>query len=247
MSLGNFYRQVEHVIMAELIKYTIKANQSNNILILNISTSQHISLEESPNIHNLNISDDPLDFIKNIATLNQSFQFTKYNIINCRFTARIFMSSIDHLLVFLKFISGLLLPGGIFTGYLLDINTLHGLFTDVSSIADGPYTIKYLMKNPTILDFAYHSDDSMQSNKASFNEYAFYQYMVNDELVNVVNFTTLKLLCEQFGLIHIDNIDLKNIYIRRLMHINLKDYEKRFGFLNYFFIFQMAEIDGIDN
>jgi hypothetical protein len=244
MGLGDFYKQVEKIIINDIILHLIKSKGTDNVTILNLYTSQYKHVDELTNICNMGIGNDPLEFVKNVSSYRQSLKSRKFDIVNCRFSARSFMSSIRELLGFTGFIADALKPGGILMGFLLDINKLNGIFSETTSLSNGPYRIEYTSSTPNYVDVAYNSkryshDKYPTDNRPrTFNEYISYQVVVNDDIVNIVNFTTLKSLCGQFGLIHVDNIILESLYNNSLSHISLADYEKQFGFLNYAFLFQ---------
>lgn len=219
MSLGDFYKQTEKIIINDIISYLTKSQQVSDVKILNLYVSTINHMNETPSIVDLGISDEPNIFLKNISMYRQALRGHKFDIVNCRFSARAFMMSIKDFIGFIGFVADLLKPNGVFMGFLLDVNKLNGIFTETASVSNGPYDIEYISQN----------DDDIFSIK---------QYVINGEISNMIDFTTLKILCEKYGLIHIDNIILESLYYNSLNYLDLKEHEKQFGFMNYVFLFQ---------
>lgn len=220
MSLGDFYKQTEKIIINDIVTYLTKSKLFKNIKILNLYVSPIRHVNEHPMIFDMGISDDPNEFLKNISEYRNSLRGHKFDIVNCRFSARSFMLSMREFMGFIGFVADALKPGGIFMGFLIDTNKLNGIFTETSSMTGGPYQIEYIQQN---------DENDIYSTK---------QIIINGEVTNIINFTTLQLLCKQFGLIHIDNVILESLYYNSLNHLSLSDYEKQFGFLNYVYLFQ---------
>lgn len=220
MSLGDFYKQTEKIIINDIVTYLTKSSSIKHIKILNLYVSPIKHINEYPMIVNLGVSDDPNEFLKNITEYQKALRGHKFDIVNCRFSARTFMFSMKEFMEFIGFIADALKPGGIFMGFLIDVNKLNGIFVETTSMTGGPYQIEYMQQS---------DDNDIFSTK---------QIIINGESTNIINFTTLKLLCKQFGLIHIDNVILESLYNNSLNYLTLTDYEKQFGFLNYVFLFQ---------
>jgi hypothetical protein len=220
MSLGDFYKQTEKIIINDIVAYLAKSRSHKYIKILNLYVSPIQHIKEYPHMVDLGVSDDPNEFLKNITEYQKSLRGQKFDIVNCRFSARSFMLSMKEIMGFIGFIADTLRPGGIFMGFLIDVNKLNGIFTESTSMTGGPYKIEYVQR--------YDDNDIFSMN----------QVIINGETANIINFTTLQLLCKQFGLIHIDNIILESLYYNSLNYLTLTDYEKQFGFLNYVFLFQ---------
>ena len=133
------------------------------------------------------------------------------------------MTSIRDLLIFVKFISDILNDGGLFIGFLLDLNKLNGIFSEKSSIYSGTYGIEYASQNDI--------SDNMSS----------MILLINGEKMNIIDFSTLEDICEKCDLYHMDNIILESLYYNSLSDIKLTSSEKQFGFLNFVFIFQKRD------
>lgn len=220
MNLGNFYKQTEKLIINDIITYLVKSENVSSIKILNISTADSAHLNETRSIFDMKINENPTDFLKNINEYRKSLRGQKFDIVNCRFVARIFMMNMRDFIEFIGFISDTMKPGGIFMGFLLDVNKMNEIFTDTTEIRGGPYELSYINQ---------HDDDDIYSLK---------QVNVNGEVMGIINFSTLETICRKFGMIHIDNIILESLHRNSLSRIVLTDYEKQFGFLNYVFLFR---------
>ena len=241
MSLGNFYKNAEKLVMTDLITYHHKNNKMNKLNVLNIYFSNKRHISEKPIVMNcfndrllmdklcyimlvdLSIDEDPKTFFKNIGEYQKSLNGKTFDIVNCRFSIKNFMTSIRELLIFVKFISDILNDKGLFTGFLLDLNKLNGIFSEKSSIHSGTYGIEYASQN------------DISDNTSSM------LLLINGEKMNIVDFSTLDDICEKCDLYHLDNIILESLYYNSLSEIKLTTSEKQFGFLNFVFIFQKRD------
>lgn len=238
MSLGEFYKQVEKIIINDLVAYFINVQtefggHDANIKILNMYLSDEKHINEFPNVYNMGIGNDPNMFLKTITSYRQSLRYQKFDIINCRFSMKSFANSIKYLLAFIEFIADTLKPNGIFMGFSMDINKLNSVFAEKSVMRSGPYKLEYVSMTPmTETGWNVASDEISNYNLTT------YPIIVNDETVNIIDFATLQTICLQYGLVHLENIILESLFNNSLNHIPLKEYEKQFGFLNYVFLFQ---------
>lgn len=221
MGLGDFYKEVESIIIDDITMYLIKQAKPEfkKIKLLNIYLSPNIGVKEYPLTTNMEIGDNPQYFLDNLDTFYTSLKKERYHIINCRFSAKNFMSNIKDFYKFMSFIVSILKPQGIFMGFLLDNEKLNTIFSEKSSLRRGKYKLDYIITE---------NSDYYTINKV----------LINDEPVSIINFTTLEHICNQFGLIHLKNIILENVYLDALEYLSLNKDEKMFGFLNYVFLFQ---------
>lgn len=219
MGLGDFYKETETMIVNNLTKYLIKNDKFKKIKLLNINFSENIGVKEYPLTTNLDIGNNPQYFLDNIEKFLSSLKGERFHIINCRFTAKYFMTNIKDFYKFMSFIVSILKPKGILMGFLLDNDKLNGIFSEKTVLRRGSYKLKYI---------ASEQSDNYVSNKI----------LINDEPVTIFNFTTLEYICNQFGLIHVRTVLLENVYIDTLNYFELNKNEKLFGFLNYVFLFQ---------
>lgn len=218
MTLGNFYDQTEKIIINDLVSYLSKSRPIMKIRILNIYTSQTKTISESPMTTDIKIGDKTNDFLRSAMEYSKALNGRKYDIVNCRFSLRDFMSNITELAAFIGFISDALRPGGYFMGFMLDINRLSGIFSETMTLTGGPYKIEYQqfgsdIDTPTVV-------------------------IINGETNNIIDFSVIESLCQNFGLRHVDNVILESLYNNSLHYVTLQEYEKQFGFLNYVFLFQ---------
>lgn len=220
MGLGEFYREAEKIIIIDLISYIQSTYHHKNIRVLNIYTSQTKQISNFSNGIEMSIGNEPNEFLKQIDSYRNSLGGRKFDIINCRFTARNFMSSVKELMGFIGFVSDTLRTGGIFMGFLLDTNKLNGIFTDKSSLYVGQYGIEYLPQTETT------------------ETYTPKLFLVNGEPTGLVDFSTFELICKKFGMIHVETVILRSLHNNSLNWVTLNDTDKQFGFLNYVFLFQ---------
>jgi hypothetical protein len=238
MSLGEFYKNAEKIIVNDLITYHYKKNDNDNVSVLNLYFSKKSLLTEKPfaidclnkksmdsglcyvDMIDLSIDDDPKNFFNNMQDYSKSLDGKTFDIVNCRFSIKSFMTSVRDLLIFIKFVSDLLNDRGVFIGFLLDLSKLNGIFTEMPSMYAGPYGIEYANQN------------DISDNLTSMT------ILINGEKMNIMDFSTLEMICKKCNLIHLDNIILESLYNNSLSNISLTENEKQFGFLNYMFIFQ---------
>ena len=241
MSLGNFYKNVEKLVMTDLITYHNRKNNLNKVNILNLYYSKKNRLVEKPfamsclndrnvssnlcyvTLVDLSIDDDPKSFFKNIGEYQRSLDGKTFDIVNCRFSIKNFMSSIRELLIFIKFVSDVMNDKGIFIGFLLDLNKINGIFSEIPSMYAGPYGIEYTTQN------------DLSDNLSSM------MLLINGEKMNIIDFSTLEEMCKKCNLYHLDNIVLESLYNNSLNNMELSKSEKQFGFLSFMFIFQKHE------
>jgi len=220
MGLGNFYKDAELMIVNKLTEYLMKDDvKFRKIKLLNINMSENIGVKEYLLTTNLEIGNNPQYFLDNINKFLISLKGEHYHIINCRFTAKYFMTNVQDFYKFMSFILSILKPKGILMGFLLDNDKLNGIFSEKTSLRRGSYKLKYITTEQT---------DHFVSNKI----------LINDEPVTIFNFTTLEYICNQFGLVHLRTIILEKFYYDALNYLSLSKNEKMFGFLNYVFLFQ---------
>lgn len=239
MSLGEFYKQVEKIILSDLIIYQYKTSKNNKLKMLNLYCSnmehmneKHIVINCSGNdrvvdkgdacyvhIFDMGINDEPIEFMKKVSNYREMLSKHKFNIINCRFSMRTFLSSMRDIIMFISFMVELLEDKGILMGFLLDVNKLNGIFAETPSLFAGQYGIEY------VSPYDYLDDLSIKS------------ILINGEKSNIIDFITLEKICKKCGLIHLDNVILESLYNNSLKQIELNENEKQFGFLNYVYLF----------
>lgn len=240
MSLGDFYNQAEKIVLNDLITYQHKVFHKRNMTVLNIYCSKNIHIRDKPvavncsgnervidalhicnvNMVDMGIDEDPFDFIKKQTEYNEMLKKYKFDVINCRFSMRQFLTSQRDLISFISFMIDLLGTDGILMGFMLDINKLNGIFAESPSLFAGPYGIEY------ISPYDYFDENSL-----------FKSVLINGNKSNLIDFVSFKNICEKLGLKHLDNIILESLYNKSLDHIDLKNDEKQFGFLNYVYLF----------
>ena len=215
MHLGEFYNQTENMIINNLIYYFRNINPLKEVKILNIYDSSENQVDELFNFTDLRFIDNSA-FLDNIEVYKNSLNGKKFDIINCRFSLKCFMSNRESLTKFVDFVADMLEENGYFMGFMLDTNQINGIFATTTYMTNGLYRLEY---------FGQMIDDKLP-------------VLINGELLEIINFDTLKLICFQNGLRHIDNVILESLHRNSLSGINLTTPEKQFGYLNYVFIFQ---------
>lgn len=219
MSLGDFYRHAEILILNDIVTYIVKHNTIREPHILNICVSQNGHISEYPFVTNLDINDDPNDFDKNIDKYVDAVGRNEYDIVNCRFSMKMFLATANIFMNFMKFVVMISKPKCVLMGFLLDTNKINGLFSEKPTITGGPYKLEYVEPD----------EDDL---------YGLQRVNINDTITHTINFGTLRTICAKFGFVHLDNVILESLYDNSLRHIKLTEYEKLFGFLNYVFLFQ---------
>lgn len=218
MSLPKFYRQVGKLITDDLITYKTKNDPDEllHIKILNIRTTDPTSITETYITTDMNIGEDTSIFIRNIARFYYSLKNRKFDIINCHFSIKNFMADDKDLFVFLNFISQLLKPNGIFMGFMMDLDKLNGIFSEKPVLVSGKHKIEF------------HSSDDPDASSI----------LIDGKLNKVMKLSSLEIFCQQFGMIHVDNIVLESLHKNSLSDIALSEEDKKLGFLNSVFLFQ---------
>lgn len=217
MSLGIFYNQTEKRIINDLVSHVSKSKPICEIKILNIYISKEKHYSEKTFVTDIGIGDNISDFIKNIQSYNETIGGEKFDIVNCRFSMRHFMSDVIVLSSFVEFVSSVLNSQGYFIGFLLDMKRINSIFADLTFIENGPYKIEF------------GNYDYYQSQ---------YNISINNDNITMINPTLLESTCEDNELYHIDDIILESLHENSLNYILLSDIEKQFGFLNYMFLYK---------
>lgn len=217
MSLGIFYEETEKRIINDLVLYLIRDKPIDEIKILNVYVSKDKKISEHATITNISIGEDIKDFINEIPVYVESLKKYKYDIVNCRFSLRKFMSDIITLTKFIEFVSSVMEINGYFMGFLLDMKRLNSIFAEMTHIQRGPYKIEY---------------GNYDSNLNRYN------IIINDEQITILNSELLESICRDVGLYHVDNIILESLYKNSINDVILNVYEKQFGFMNYVFLYK---------
>jgi len=218
MELKKFYRNVEEIIISDVITYLRKNNMTQKFEILNIDISESITNENVDIIKNNNVTTvkiNPNNFINKSDEYHNLFNGNKFNIVNCRFTLKYFTKTINTMSKFIAFISDVLEKDGVMFGYLFDLNNINAKFLKNSVISSGKNKIEY------------NGDDIDDE---------FIKLTINDENIKIIKSHEFENICNNFNLFLQDRIILKNIHKNSLNHIKLNKNEQKLGFLNYIFI-----------
>lgn len=232
MGLGDFFQRVEKFMISDIFLFqhnkwdiphkTIMV-KTNQIKVLNIFVAdQQYVREVLPNIFNMCIGDNVDRFIQNINDYIVSLNHQHFNIINCRFSLKYFLTNIDTLMIFLRFVSDRLVENGIFMGFMLDTDKINGVFAEQSLLESGPY--------------------KLEMSREYGDELLFNTVYVNNEICFVISRTNFNTVCSRVGLKNVKYIDMKQLYKEYLHNIELSKNDKKFGFLNTVFIFKKSQL-----